>query len=199
MGKKKDQSSVPKKKKWIWLWVLLALAVIGLMMPKSNTPKSEVHESTADSQQTSDSLKTQAEEQEISETISSEALSDTNTEKESVDEAAYIEKVKDAIKDSISLDNETITDVTLANGDLCVHVDISKHDPAPLTTDDLVWSRTGSVTDAILDLDEKYDELWETITVDFGPAGKIINQKDQVELNDFGMRCFDPANFEILH
>lgn len=107
----------------------------------------------------------------------------------------FIADVKDAIQGAISSKTEAITDVVLKNGDLCVYVDFSKADPSPLTLEDLAWSRTSSITDAILELKD-YDELWETITVDFGDIGHITNSKADMKSNGMG-RYFPAENFKI--
>lgn len=106
----------------------------------------------------------------------------------------FIEDVKDVIQGAIG-SNEAITDVVLENGDLCVYVDFSKADTFPLTLEDLALSRTSSITDAILELKE-YDELWETITVDFGNVGHITNSKADMQNSGFG-RYFPTEDFKI--
>lgn len=108
----------------------------------------------------------------------------------------FIEEVKYAIQGTINNEDETITDVVLKDGDLCVTVDLSKANPAPLTMEDLAISRTGSITDAILELAD-YDSQWETITVDFGSIGKITNSKDSIKENEAGGRYFPSENFTI--
>lgn len=107
----------------------------------------------------------------------------------------FIADVKDVIQGAISSKTEAITDVELENGDLCVYVDFSKADPSPLTLEDLAWSRTSSITDAILELKD-YDELWETITVDFGDVGHITNSKTDMKNSGFG-RYFPAEDFKI--
>ncbi len=107
----------------------------------------------------------------------------------------FIADVKDVIQGAISSKTEAITDVVLENGDLCVYVDFSKADPSPLTLEDLALSRTSSITDAILELKD-YDELWETITVDFGDVGHITNSKTDMKNNGFG-RYFPAEDFKI--
>lgn len=107
----------------------------------------------------------------------------------------FIADVKDVIQGAISSKTEAITDVTLENGDLCVYVDFSKADTSIITIEDLALSRTSSITDAILELKD-YDELWETITVDFGDTGHITNNKADMKSNGMG-RYFPAENFKI--
>ena len=106
-----------------------------------------------------------------------------------------MEDVKTAIQGAISSKTESIRDVVLKDGDLCVYVDFSNADPSPLTLEDLALSRTGSITDAILELKD-YDSLWETITVDFGEVGHITNNKADIQTG-MGGRYFPGENFKL--
>ena len=74
----------------------------------------------------------------------------------------------------------------MLNGtDLLITVDFTNADPAPLTLSDLAWSRASSITDAVLTFAE-YDELWETITIDFGEAGSVVCNKSDVVSTEYG-------------
>lgn len=106
----------------------------------------------------------------------------------------FVHDVKVVVKDNVGED-EFVTDVILKNKDLCVYVDFSKVDPSPFTLEDLALSRTSSITDAILDLSD-YDNLWETITVDFGGIGHITNDKANMEDSEYG-RYFLVENFKL--
>lgn len=117
----------------------------------------------------------------------------TSTKEVSPD--SFVADVKDVIQGAISSKDESITDVVLQNGDLCVYVDFSEKDPAPLTLEDLALARTSSITDAILELKD-YDSLWETITVDFGATGHITNSKENMETNGVG-RYFPADDFKL--
>lgn len=108
---------------------------------------------------------------------------------------SFVADVKDVIQGAISSKDESITDVVLQNSDLCVYVDFSEKDPAPLTLEDLALARTSSITDAILELKD-YDSLWETITVDFGATGHITNSKENMETNGTG-RYFSADDFKL--
>lgn len=109
--------------------------------------------------------------------------------------STFISEVNKVIAGAIGED-ESITDVVLKNGDLCIMVDLSKANPEPLTIEDLAISRTGSITDAILNLTD-YDSQWDTITVDFGDVGKITNSKENIEENKYGGRYFRSENFTL--
>jgi len=101
----------------------------------------------------------------------------------------YLKKIKEKLPGAIGENNETIKSVKLKNKALTVSVDISKADPSPLTYEMLAESRAGSITDAILDLEEYFD-LWETITIDFGKIGKVKATKSDVEKNEYGLSYF---------
>lgn len=173
-GKKDNGSSVKKPiyKKW-WFWVIIVVllsAIIGNMGNSDDT--------TPDT--------TQNPEQ-------SEPVDNAQSVGDSADK--FVEEVKTAIQGAISSKDESITDVVLQNSDLCVYIDFSEKDPAPLTLEDLALARTSSITDAILELKD-YDSLWETITVDFGATGHITNSKENLETNGAG-RYFPADDFKL--
>ena len=109
----------------------------------------------------------------------------------------FIEKVKEKADGAIGKENETITDIKLNNKNLTVYVDISKADPSPLTYEQLAESRTSSITDAILELEEYYD-LWESITIDFGKIGKSKSNKSDIEKNEYGSAYFPLEDFSLV-
>lgn len=115
----------------------------------------------------------------------------TNTQNTSSEE--FVKDVESVIQNAIAAEGESITDVVLNNRDLHVTVDLSNADLTFLTVKDLAISRASSITDEILDLSD-YDDLWDTITVDFGDIGKIVCSKDDVTENEYGMRCFPSEN-----
>lgn len=121
-------------------------------------------------------------------------MDDTTTQETSSDK--FVSDVKTAIQGAINSEDESIVDVVLNNKDLCITVDLSKSNPEPLTMEDLAISRTGSITDAILELTD-YDSQWNTITIDFGDVGKITNSKDSIKENEFGGRYFPSENFTL--
>lgn len=106
----------------------------------------------------------------------------------------FLKDVKTTVEGDVG-EGESITDVTFENGALCVYVDFSQTDPAPLTFEDLAISRTETITEDILTL-RQYDDLWETITVDFGEVGKITNIKSSMETNALG-RYFPSENYVL--
>lgn len=167
----KDKAPKAKKpifKKW-WFWVIVIVILAAIF---GNTD-----ESTEQTNTNPTTEQTQSTEQK------------TSSDK-------FISEVKTAIQGTINSDEESIVDVVLQDGDLCVTVDLSKANPEPLTIEDLAISRTGSITDAILELTD-YDSEWNTITIDFGDIGKVINKKADVKENEFGGRYFPSENFTL--
>lgn len=176
MAKEKKEKGAVKKpfyKKW-WFWVIIIVVLAAIFGSGGDKDKESKDTSTTTAQD-------------------EETASDGQTGGVSADK--FVEEVKTAIQGAISSKTEAITDVVLENGDLCIYVDFSKADPSPLTLEDLALSRTSSITDAILELKD-YDELWETITVDFGDVGHITNSKTDMKNSGFG-RYFPAEDFKI--
>lgn len=168
-----------KKNKKIILTVIFAIWFIVLMAATSG-----------DNSSTNNSANKQQETKEEK----SVSVVETSNDKFTNDE---IEKgITEAVKDDIDTKNESIKGVVLKNKDLFVYVDLSNADPSPLTIEDLAWSRTGSITDAILEHTEYFD-YWNTVTVDFGDIGKVTYSQDDVETNEFGGRYFPEENFAL--
>lgn len=84
------------------------------------------------------------------------------------------------------IDNNTVTDVTLENSNLCIYVDTNANTTS-LPIENWATIQATSITDNILSLSTQYDTLWNTITVDFGEAGKVINSKSDMDATE---RCF---------
>lgn len=82
--------------------------------------------------------------------------------------------------------NGSVTDITLENSNLCIYVDTNTNTTA-LPIENWAIIQATSITDNILSLSTQYDTLWDTITVDFGEAGKIINSKSDMDATE---RCF---------
>lgn len=174
MGKEKKAKDAVKKpfyKKW-WLWVIIIVVLAGIIGSGGGNNTPPITTAELEESQTPEKTKTD----------------DVSADK-------FVEDVKTAIQGAISSKTESIQDVVLKDGDLCVYVDFSNADPSPLTLEDLALSRTGSITDAILELKD-YDGLWETITVDFGEVGHITNNKADIDNNEFG-RYFPSENFKL--
>ena len=118
------------------------------------------------------------------------ASDDAATESEASDSSSQdpISEVKSAAENGIG-EGESITDVTLENSVLTISVDLSGADTSLLSLDDIAYTRVGSITDEVLDLDDVYD-LWNTIILDFSPEGIATFDKSDVEDGSAG-RYFD--------
>ena len=101
----------------------------------------------------------------------------------------FISAVKDAIDGAVG-EGEKITDVTFDGSTLTIKVDMSGADTSLFSAAELAEDRISSITDNILELDDKYYNTWEKITVDFGSIGKITFDKSDVETNGYG-KYFD--------
>ena len=114
---------------------------------------------------------------ETGEEIKAEANPDAGT----VDASELVRVVREAIDGAVG-EGEKIVDVQFDGSNLSVVVDLSnaKTNLVGITPRDIALSRISSITDDILDLDDKYFNTWETITLDFGSAGKAILDKSLV-------------------
>ena len=111
-----------------------------------------------------------------------------------VDKDELISAVEKAIDGAVAED-EKITDVDFDGENLTVTVDLSSADTSILSADIIAESRTGSITDDILGLEDKYYNTWETVTVDFGNVGKISFNKGDVKDSSFGKYFEVPIDF----
>lgn len=118
------------------------------------------------------------------------ASDDAAAESETSDSSSQdpISEVKSAAENGIG-EGESITDVALENGVLTISVDLSGADTSLLSLDDIAYTRVGSITDEVLDLDDAYD-LWNAIILDFGPEGIATFDKSDAEDGPVG-RYFD--------
>lgn len=110
---------------------------------------------------------------------------------------AKVDEFIQAVQSSLS--EESILDIKMDKDNLIISVDLSDALSSPTLPDGVKssWvaeSWYSSITDSILEL-EDYDDLWETITVDFGDAGSITCGKSSVETNEFGGRYFRSIDY----
>lgn len=144
---------------------------------KESAPKEEVANTEENTSEPNDKSSESSEE-----TIDTPSLvSDSEPAQLSADD--FISDVSLAISDSIDTKNESIDNVSFENGDLRIYVTLG--DPTPFTYEDLMVSRTSSITDEVLFLEEYFDQ-WETITVDFGDLGYIQNNHDNIQDDGYG-------------
>ena len=94
------------------------------------------------------------------------------------DPEAFLADVWNAIKDGVG-SGEAVTRMVLEDKDLQIYVDLGD-DSGMFTFEDTAILRTISFTDRILEL-AQYDNLWDTITLDFGDVGKVVNYKSGIE------------------
>ena len=108
----------------------------------------------------------------------------------------FLSAINTAIEGALGK-GESVKEITLYNSDLCLVVDLGSTAPSPLSFEDLAESRFSSLSDAILDVTE-YDDLWTSITVDFGDIGYATNTKSDILESEFG-RYFDALKYKLLN
>lgn len=94
-------------------------------------------------------------------------------------------QVREAIKGGIGK-NERIVDVSFDGSDITIEVDLSDADTSITSVEYIAISRISSLTDPILDLDDKYTNTWNHVIVDFGDVGKAVLGKDLIEDGQYG-------------
>lgn len=83
-------------------------------------------------------------------------------------------------------EDESIMDIKLENKDLRLYIDLSKVElTVSLPPENTATLFAISIGDDILTLNG-YDDLWDTITFDFGNAGKITRGKDDIDITETG-------------
>ena len=112
----------------------------------------------------------------------------------SKEQSGFVNAVLDASDGNLG-EGEKLKEVTLYNNDLCLSVDLGDTSNSTLPVEELAYSRVSSLTDAILELDN-FEHLWDTITVDFGDLGEVVNSKDGIQDSGYG-KYFDSAQFQL--
>lgn len=130
----------------------------------------------------------------VSEKIPETNLSDSESEPVELSPDEFVSKISEIIDGSVGSD-DSIDKISLENGNLLIVVTLG--DPAPLSYEDLMFSRTSSITDEILSLEDCF-ELWDTITIDFGEHGAIKNSHDNIQFNGYG-HYFQSENYVITY
>ncbi|MCI9316218.1 MAG: hypothetical protein HFI57_14815 [Lachnospiraceae bacterium] len=121
MGKEKKAKDAVKKpfyKKW-WFWVIIIVVLAGIIGSGGGKDEGK-----------GDTPPTTTAKQEESQTPEETKTDDVSADK-------FVEDVKAAIQGAISSKTESIQDVVLKDGDLCVYVDFSNEDPSPLTLEEI--------------------------------------------------------------
>ena len=100
--------------------------------------------------------------------------------------------------------DEPITGVTLDGRDLRIAVDMSQstlngYRDNESALAEMLRGKSDHYAEAVLALGGQYDELWDTITVDFGDLGRIVNRAEDIQTSDGGERYFPSWDYEIQH
>lgn len=123
------------------------------------------------------------------------ACGESNSDEETVDDARideYVSLVKHTINDGNLGEGEHLSDVTLENRHVIITVDFSEKGENALGASDidLAEVRFSDITDAVLEIKD-YDDLWDSMTVDYGAdIGSITKTKDDIKDEGLG-RYFD--------
>ena len=106
----------------------------------------------------------------------------------------FLNEIKSKLDGQIASKDESYTNIALNGKNVYIGVDISKADPDFLTRALLAESRTSSITDAFLAI-TAYDDLWDSITVDFGNTGVVTLYKADIEVNEYNIRYFSSLKY----
>lgn len=153
---------------------LIAIAVSILSPSKKNT------DDTAEKKAASEETAVQGD---TSETAvpdeDSISQKEDSPEDEHVDGESLISAVREVTNGTVAKD-ESISDVTFDNGNLTVLVDLSEADTSVVPLNELSVARISSITDAILSMDQKYYDAWDTITIAFDNGDSATFDKSKV-------------------
>lgn len=161
------------------------LPVITEIATEEPTTEQETESETTAPEKTETFTEKTATEQETETAILETELE--TTEVSAIDTDVFIATVKDAINGTVGA-NEKITSVNMEKNNLIITVDLSNVDE--IMRRDMAIVRISSITDAVLELDNRYYNVWETITVDCGNVGTIVLDKSIIKDEGFG-KFFD--------
>src|SRR5699024_3192075 len=110
-----------------------------------------------------------------------------------VDHDTFINEVEKVIEDSVG-EGEKITGVVFDGNNLEINVNLLNASGSLLDPEVLAETRASSITDSILNLDDRYYNTWESITLNFKNIGSITITKKDVRTNGFGKYFEVPIN-----
>lgn len=105
----------------------------------------------------------------------------------------FLNEIKAILEGKIG-SNERYTNIALDGKNVYIGIDISNADTSILPRKYIAEADTGSVTDAFLGITE-YDDLWDSVTLDFGNAGVVTLYKADIEVNEYNMRYFNSLKY----
>lgn len=92
----------------------------------------------------------------------------------------YIDALKGVVNEDVVGFNETISDITLQDRTVVISVDMSTADTSKFEAKDIAEVDFSGITDAALEITD-YDDLWDSMKVDFGDLGSITKTKDDIK------------------
>jgi len=98
-----------------------------------------------------------------------------------------VSTITEWVNDGIG-EGESILSITLEDNVLAISIDLSGVEELyPGYLLDLATDRTASITDTILE-HEDFDAEWDKIHIEYPKTGFFILTKDDIEINEYGMR-----------
>lgn len=149
--------------------------------PETTAPETKAPETTAAPETTE--AETTAPETTEAETTAAETKADA-ADTDAVEEEELLAEVAEVIDGAIG-EEEKITGVALEDGDLVIKVDMAGV-TGPIPAADIAESRVSSITDNLLEMEDKYTRSWQNVIVDFGSLGKATLTPDMIVDGDFG-------------
>ena len=105
----------------------------------------------------------------------------------------FLNEIKSALEGQLG-SNEYYTNIALNGMNVYIGIDISNADTSLLPRKYIAEGTTCSVTDAFLDITE-YDDLWDSVTLDFGNSGVVTLYKTDIEVNEYNLRYFNSLKY----
>lgn len=108
-------------------------------------------------------------------------------------EDLFLNEIKSILVGKIGR-TENYTNIALNGKNVYIGIDLRNADTSILPRNFIAEADTGSVTDAFLNITE-YDDLWDSVTVDFGSTGVVTLYKTDIEVNEYNMRYFNSLKY----
>lgn len=121
-------------------------------------------------------------------TANSTETSKTETVENEMDNE-LVSAVAELLPDNIPEGVEVKTVTMRENKDLFIEIDVTHandNSSIKLPLEDVAEVSVSHITDSILDLDDTYYNMWDTITLDFGSYGHVTFNKSDITESEYG-------------
>ncbi len=132
--------------------------------------------------------------EETIENVPNDAVNDTSDEnkvaasfKEANTEEEFLDMVKEAADLNIG-EKDKLNDVSLDDGILRISVSLDTDNDFGFTKEEFAEDRASSITDGILDIDDKW---WNELVLEFEGIGTVTKGKTDIVTNEYGMRYYE--------